>query len=271
MKKFLLFLCFTFAFANDLNEILEQKLIRIGINENTPPFSFKNKQGEFLGFEVEMAEELAEELSPELKIEFIYLDKFDRIQALEDNRVDLVISTFTITKERSERIDFSAPYFLVNTGVLSKKNDAFRSMNDLKNKRLAIIPSSTTFKNLKNNDYDLIFCQHSKECFEKLENDEADAFISDDMVLFVYVNKNYNYEVAIKRVGKGEFLAVGLAKNNEELLEKINAILVKMHLNKKFKKIYNRTIAPLYNESITSSEFLLDDFYKNVRMTDEIE
>lgn len=273
MKKLviLFFLLFsTFSYANNLKEILEKNIIRIGINENTPPFASKNDKGEFIGFEIDLAEELVENISPKLEIAFIHIDKVDRLKALEDNRVDLIISSFTVTKERNEKIDFSSPYFLVNTGVLSRKIDAIRSINDLKNKKLAIIKNTTTYRNLKNDDYDLIFCKHPKECFSELEQQEADAFIGDDMVLFAYEHKNPNYEVAIKRVGKAEFLAIGIAKNNNELLKLINKIILDMHLNKRLQKIYNRNIAPIY-DNMDPKQFLLDDFYKNVLMTDDIE
>lgn len=262
MKKIVNFLFFAyFLYANELNEILKTDVIRIGINENTPPFSKLDSNGQLVGFEIEVAKEIVKNLSSNMQIDFIHIDKSDRISALEDNRVDLIISALSVNKERNMRIDFSTPYFFVNTAILTKRVESVDSINSLKGKKIAIIQNTTTHKDFKDDDYSLIFCKDPEDCFLKLQKNEADAFVTDDLILFTYEIKNSEYEVAIKRVGKTDFIAIGVSKNSPKLLEEINKILIKISKNGSFKKVYNETIAPIYEGKVDSANFLLDDIY----------
>ena len=156
MKKFMLFVVFCGAiFANTLDEIKEKGVLRIGVYRDNPPFAIY-ENGKIDGFEIELSNKIAQEIfkeNPIVKndinatnaqkgtkdeplppvVDFVIIDGAkNRIPALQDNKVDAIVAIMTITKDRQEQIDFSQPYLSVNIGILSRKSDKIRNLNDLK-------------------------------------------------------------------------------------------------------------------------------------------
>lgn len=107
MKKFLIFLVLAFSLlnANSLDEIRSSKTLRVGVYDAQPPFSQLKSSGEFEGFEIGFAKEIAKGIFGEIgesggNVEFKAVSANDRIKLLQNNSVDLVIATLTITDER---------------------------------------------------------------------------------------------------------------------------------------------------------------------------
>ena len=124
MKKILLssMLLIGSLFANSLSEIKDKGVLRVGVFTEQPPFG-QLVDGTFTGFEVDFANAIAKNLFKDKggKVEFVATRADQRLDFVEKNKVDLLLATFTITDDRSKKIDFSLPYFSVNIGVLSKK------------------------------------------------------------------------------------------------------------------------------------------------------
>jgi len=90
---------------------------------------------------------LAREISADIfgnpdQVEFQSLTSANRIQALENDRVDLVIRSMSITCERRERITFSVPYYRAYQRVLAVRGSGIESIEDLEGKRVAVNPAA---------------------------------------------------------------------------------------------------------------------------------
>ena len=95
---------------------LEDGVLRIGSDIPYPPFeSFADGTSTLTGIDVDLAQALGEELGVE--VEFVDVDVDGRIPALEEGRVDVIMSAMTVTEERRQLIDF-IPYFKGGTGIL---------------------------------------------------------------------------------------------------------------------------------------------------------
>ncbi|MDO8613206.1 MAG: ABC transporter substrate-binding protein [Dehalococcoidia bacterium] len=95
---------------------LEDGVLRIGSDIPFPPFaSFAGGTSTLTGIDVDLARALGEELSVEVRFVDVAADA--RIPALEEGRVDVIMSAMTITEERKQLIDF-IPYFKGGTGIL---------------------------------------------------------------------------------------------------------------------------------------------------------
>ena len=94
---------------------LEDGVLRIGSDIPFPPFeSFADGTSTLTGIDVDLARALGEELG--VAVRFVDVDADGRIPALEEGRVDVIISAMTITEARRQRIDF-IPYFQGGTGI----------------------------------------------------------------------------------------------------------------------------------------------------------
>jgi polar amino acid transport system substrate-binding protein len=106
----------------------------------------RNKQGEWMGLEVDVAQALARSMG--LEVRFVELPFSDLIPALERDEVDLVISGMTITPERNARVAFAGPYFVSGKSVLTKSDTLARAAVegrlDQKSRRFAALAGSTS-------------------------------------------------------------------------------------------------------------------------------
>lgn len=129
------------AQADTLAKIQDSRKIRIAIDLNVPPWSYKNDKLETTGSEVETAQLLAKDLGAELEI--VTTNGANRIPLLITNRADLVVSAMTITPERQKSIDFSIPYSGISTFVAAPKAMQIKTPADLAGKRIAVTRGTT--------------------------------------------------------------------------------------------------------------------------------
>ena len=101
-----------------LDRVLESGELRVGLSASQPPLNMRNKNGEIVGFEVDIVEALAQSMKLDLRV--VSLPFADLLSALERGDVDMVISGMTITPERNARVAFVGPYFISGKSVLTK-------------------------------------------------------------------------------------------------------------------------------------------------------
>ncbi len=82
-------------------------VLRVGVTSDAPPVVYKER-GEIVGLEADLARGLAEEMG--MEVEFVELDWTDLIPALEDGRIDIIMSGMSITQVRRFRVAFCQPY-----------------------------------------------------------------------------------------------------------------------------------------------------------------
>ena len=91
--------------------------LTVGAYPANPPWEFKNEQSEFEGFEVDLVEAIAERLG--MEVEFQDLGFQALFAATSSGRIDMAISTITITDERLQNQDFTQGYFDSNLALVS--------------------------------------------------------------------------------------------------------------------------------------------------------
>ncbi len=93
--------------------------LRVGTTPNYPPLSFV-VDGELAGIEIDFARRLGVELGREVEIVQIAWDEL--LPALDEQRIDVVMSGVSITPERAERVLFSEPYLETSQMILIRKD-----------------------------------------------------------------------------------------------------------------------------------------------------
>lgn len=105
--------------ANSLQEIKEQKIIKIGIRSQMPPYVEITPDGEYKGFEIDLSKKIAKSILGEnAKIEFITISAKERLEVLKNNKVDMVVA-YSKTPAREKLLDFSLPYMSSTISVIS--------------------------------------------------------------------------------------------------------------------------------------------------------
>lgn len=108
--------------------------------KHSPPFAFKNPDGQWTGISIEMWKHLTDELN--LEYEFRELSMEEMLADLSSGKLDAAVAAISVTADRSERVDFCHPHFSTGLGIaVSVENEAsiFSLVRRIVSKRLLII------------------------------------------------------------------------------------------------------------------------------------
>ena len=111
------------------NQTAGAKKLVVGMELAYPPFETTDATNNPTGISVDFAKALGAELGREVVIENMAWAGL--IPALETGKIDLIISSMTITEDRKKQIDFSDPYAMSNLALLINKDSPVQSYADL--------------------------------------------------------------------------------------------------------------------------------------------
>lgn len=139
------------AHADQLDDILKAKKIRIAVAMGIPLFAFVDKNVKATGSDVETARLLAHDMGVEL--ELVEITNAARVPTIQTRKADLLVATLAITPERKKVIDFSTPYATLDIIVAAPPDIAIKGYDDLVGKKIgltrATVNDSLVTKNAK--------------------------------------------------------------------------------------------------------------------------
>lgn len=246
---------------SQLAQIQEAGKVRIGVFSDKPPFGYVDGQGKSQGFDVEIGKEIAKNLvGDENKAEFVLVEAANRAEYLLSNKVDIILANFTVTPARKEVVDFANPYMKVALGVVSKEGSVITDIQQLTDKTLLVNKGTTAdafftknYPNIK-----LLKFEQNTETFDALKDGRGDALAHDNTLLFAWAKNNPGYTVGVRSLGEQEFIAPAVQKNQPELLKWLNDEIVKLTKEGKIKAAYEKTLHPVYGDTISESDILVD-------------
>ena len=132
-----------------LKKIKTTGILTIGYLESAPPFSFPGPDKRPVGYSIELCLRAASGVEKQLglerlKIEWVPVTAANRIDMVAEGKVDIECSTTTASLSRQERVDFSLMTFVDGGGLLTKSDLKLGAIADLADKRIAVIPGTTT-------------------------------------------------------------------------------------------------------------------------------
>ena len=108
----------TYALAGDtLQRVIDFKVLRVGMSGNQPPMTMISRDGGMMGFDVDLAKALAMAMKVKLEIEVMPFGEL--MQALEKDKIDMILSNLSITPERTEQVSFVGPYMMSGVSILT--------------------------------------------------------------------------------------------------------------------------------------------------------
>ena len=126
-----------------LQEVKDRGVLRVSTDPAYPPQSFQNEQGEFEGFDIDVAEEIAKRMGVE--VEWM-TPSWDVITAGSWNgRWDMSVGSMTVTPERSKVLHFTPPYYYTPAAaaVHESNTDINNLETDLDGKRIGVCGACT--------------------------------------------------------------------------------------------------------------------------------
>lgn len=215
------------AKARTPSEITRSGIIKIAICDDLPPIQFKDADGGFSGLDPDLGKMIAEALGVKPEWKIIGSPKF-RAEMLMNKNVDLVISSFSITRERLEVINLSDPYFTTGLGIMIRRGDRgkIKSYDDLAGKTVVTTKGSSGEKLLFDLGLDarVIPLADTHSSFEHLAKGLADAVINDRVYLDDYVSEKSDFLVLDGTLSANQY-GVGMNLQDKELLSFVNSFL----------------------------------------------
>jgi ABC-type amino acid transport substrate-binding protein len=169
--------------GDPLADIIGGGTLRVALSGDQPPFNMRDRDGELMGLDVDLANALANAMG--LEAELVTMPFAELLPALEATRVDVVISALTITAERNARVPFAGPYYVSGTAALSK-SDALARVEDIgvlddAKRRYAAVAGTTneTFVRDHLSAATLVSTRDFDSAIALLIADEVDAVLAD--------------------------------------------------------------------------------------------
>jgi len=113
--------------GDTLQRVIDFKTLKVGTSGGQPPFSMTDRGGKLMGFDLDLAKALANAMRVKLEIKVMPFG--DLLSALEEGKVDMVISGVSITPARAEEAMFIGPYMMSGKSILTK-NDVLAKVSD---------------------------------------------------------------------------------------------------------------------------------------------
>lgn len=203
--------------------------LTVGMELAYPPFEMTDSANNPTGISVDFAKALAESLDRELIIENMAWSGL--LPSLETGKIDLIISSMTITEERRERVDFSDPYAMSNLALLINKDSPVETYADLDHpdRIIAVKRGSTGHIYAENNlsEAQIMVFEKESACVLEVVQGKADAFTYDQLTIY----KNWQQYADSTKVNlipyqEGpEYWGVAIKKGEDELLAQINEFI----------------------------------------------
>lgn len=230
-----------------LDQIKESGKIEIGVFSDKNPFGYVDENGEYQGYDIELARQIGEDLGVE--VDLVSTEAANRVEYLETGKVDMILANFTVTDERAEAVDFASAYMNVALGGVSHKDHVITSLDDITDEKIIVISGTTAetyltanYPNLTQQKFDTYAA--AKTAFE---NDKTALWLNDNTEVIAFANGDPSeYVVGIDSLGNPDTIAPAVSKGNDTLLEWTNDELDKLGEQNFFHSAYEKTLKDTY-------------------------
>ena len=203
----------------------------VGFDQDFPPMGFVGDDGEYTGFDLELAQEVAKRLGLEYKAQPIAWDSKD--MELESGNIDCIWNGFTMTG-REDDYTWTEPY-MANQQVFVVANDSdINSQADLAGKIVEVQADSSAEAALKEAPEltatfkELLTTADYNTAFMDLEQGAVDAIAMDVIVAGYQIQqRNADFKILDDSLSEEEY-GVGFKKGNTELRDKVQSTLEEM-------------------------------------------
>ncbi|WP_018297267.1 glutamate ABC transporter substrate-binding protein [Corynebacterium lubricantis] len=227
-------------------DLVKRGRIIVGVDQAQHLLSFRNPiNGNLEGFEIELAREIAQDvLGSTAHVDFRFVDANDRADALNQGRVDMVIRTMSISRDRQNSVSFSTPYLESNLRMLVPRGSNVRSMDTLGHGTVCVANGSTAVDvaRLEAPDSTLLLTESWADCLLALQQFHADAVLADDTILSGMAAQDPSTEMVSLPLYRQQY-GVAVKLGNDNLVRQINSTMERIRRDGTWWRIYNDWLA----------------------------
>lgn len=212
-----------------VNRITDRGQLIVGVDQNSYRWSYRKPQtDEPEGFDIDLVETIAEDLlGPQARIRYKMIPTDQRIKAIENHDVDMVVRTMTATCERVKEVAFSTAYFEAGQQVLVPSRSRVTGYNSsLKDETVCTARGSTGASQLAKKSFGakVKTVPNQLDCLVLLQLGKADAVVTDNALAAGQAAQ----DPSVQLVGEPftvEPYGVAMNLEDEDLVRRVNQVL----------------------------------------------
>lgn len=222
------------ASGSDTMQLVTDGTLTIGTSAEYEPFEYM-EDGEYKGFDLELAQAIADDLGLELKIENV---DFDTIVpgVASGTKYDMGIAAITATPERKKEVGFTDSYYMDDQAIVTMADnteitgDNYADALNAEGMKIAVQSGSTAEAFAKENfpNAELVPFKNATDCFAAVQSSQANALVTNRSVAAQLVATSFSNEQVIKQISTGEEYAIAVNKDNTALLDALNDSIAKL-------------------------------------------
>lgn len=203
------------AQADVMDTIKERGTLVVGIRADYRPYGYLDSDGNNVGIEPELARDVAERLG--VDVEFVPVVASNRMEFLQQGRIDLLIATMTDTEERRRAVYIVEPnYYSSGTNILAPKSAGFTEWEELQGRPVCGIQGA--FYNRKTQEEfgaEIVAFTGTAEVLTALQQGRCQAFVYDDSFIMArtFEEEWQDYEMPLETIDDAPW---GLAVAHDE-------------------------------------------------------
>ena len=210
------------ATDSDLEYVKNNGKLVIGITD-FDPMDYKDANGEWIGFDADMAKKFAKSLG--VDVEFVEIDWDNKIMELDAKSIDCVWNGMTISNEVKKGMSVSNAYCKNTQVVVVKKElaDKYQTVESVKDLKFAAEAGSAGESALKALNYNVTAVTAQVDALMEVNAGTSDAAVIDLLMAGAMVGEGTSYENLAYTVGVAEEEDYGVGfRKGSDLTEKLN-------------------------------------------------
>jgi polar amino acid transport system substrate-binding protein len=222
--------------------------LRVGLDIGSNLLSFRDPiSGEITGFDVDVAGEVARDIfGTPSQVEYRILSSAERIAALENSEVDVVVKTMTITCDRRKEVNFSTVYLDAAQRILASRDSPITKPADLTGKRVCVAKGTTSLRRLREIAPPPIVVEvvNWADCLVALQQRQVDAVSTDDSILAGLVSQDPYLHIVGPNMGTQPY-GIGTKLDNVGLVRFVNGTLERIRRDGTWNTLYRKWLTVL--------------------------
>lgn len=214
--------------GSDLEYVKEKGKLVVGITEFAP-MDYKDEDGNWIGFDAEMATAFAESLGVE--VEFVIIDWDNKVFELDSKAIDCVWNGMTLTDEVVAAMECSNAYCNNSQTVIVPATDAdkYQTVESVKDLTFAVESKSAGQEQVEALGYDFVEVGAQADALMEVKAGTSDAAVIDALMAAAMVGEGTDYADLTYTVGlNSEEYGVGFRKGSD-LCEELNKFFVEAY------------------------------------------
>ncbi|WP_433754801.1 glutamate ABC transporter substrate-binding protein [Nocardia sp. CA-135398] len=223
-----------FPAGSTMERIARSGVLRVSTRFDHPGLSARNLRGDQEGFEVDLVRYIAGRLGLSRdRIDWIEGNSASREELLQQNKVDIVVSTFSITAKRQKVVGFGGTYLDVTNDLVvpSGNPEHVSDPHTPSGIRVCSTLGGAVSASLRKEfpDVNLVEFDVSSKCIDALKNGSVDALATQGPIGAGYVSKNSTDLEMLNKPFTNEVWGVGITKGDSEFCAFLNTVVTEFY------------------------------------------